>query len=831
MTVRSSASERGSKASLFGVSGPLAGLDATVRRCLLERAGGRDEEIVDAVRNIIAEVRRDGDEALRRLARQFDGVQLEQLEVVPAAWNQALEDLSADARAALERASEAITTVHEAQRPRPSVVEPQVGVRVERRPAPLRRVGAYAPGGRAAYPSSVLMCVIPARVAGVDEIIVCSPPRSDGTPSSAVLAASRIAGADRLFAVGGAGAVAAMALGTETIALVDKIVGPGNAWVEEAKMQLGAEVAIDCPAGPSELLVIADGDADPGLVAAEVLAQAEHDPRAAVCVMTDDRGLAEEIDQAVTEMSSRMAAATRATIEESVLARGALLLVGSMEEAREFADAYAPEHLLAVGRQAEEVAERVRYVGAVFLGAHSSVTFGDYASGSNHVLPTGGRARAYSGLSTDAFMRWTSFQRIDSAASAALATTVRTLADLEGLPAHAAAAARQGAPAAPARGPERAQPAFEPEDKLCRPGHALDTTEGVPQARANIRRLPLYAPGRRDAEVELSDNTSLFGLAPAVRAGLAEVDDETLLRYPSVYGDGLKRALAEELRVGEECVATGCGSDDLLDAALRAFVEPGGTLAHSEPTFSMIAAFADVNDIRRIRVPTGADLQPDLEALAVLHAPATYLCRPENPAGVLANREATQRLASRLAGVMLLDEAYIDFAPEPSLAPWAATSRNTVVLRTFSKIAGLAGLRAGYAVGPPQLVAEIERARGPYKLNALAERLAILTLRADAEWRRDIVSRVSRRREALSGELEARGMRVWPSSANFVLAGVPESVDNAVALETALRVRGVGVRPFPALAVGHCVRITIGPSDLMKRLLDAIDAVLEEVER
>ncbi len=809
MTVGSSARESGSNASLFRVRGPLAELDDTALRCLLERAGGRDGEIVDTVRGIIAEVRRDGDEALRRLARQFDGAQLENLEVAPAAWSEALEGLDLEARVALERASEAIAAVHEAQRPRSTVVEAQVGVRVERRPVPLRRIGAYAPGGRAAYPSSVLMCVIPARVAGVDEIIVCSPPRSDGMPSPAVLAACRIAGADRLFAVGGAGAVAAMALGTATIAPVDKIVGPGNAWVEEAKLQLGAEVAIDCPAGPSELLVIADGDVDPGLVAAEVLAQAEHDPRAAVCVITDDRGLAEEIDEAVTEMSRRMAATTRATIEESVATRGALLLVDSMEEARDFADAYAPEHLLAVGRLAEEAAERVRFAGSVFLGAHSSVTFGDYASGSNHVLPTGGRARTYSGLSTDAFMRWTSFQRIDRAVAVALATTASTLADLEGLPAHAAAAARQGAPAAPNRRQERAEP----------------------QARDNIRRLPLYAPGRRDAEVELSDNTSLFGLAPAVRTGLAEVDDETLLRYPSVYGDGLKQALAEELGVGEECIATGCGSDDLLDAALRAFVEPGGTLAHSEPTFSMIAAFAQVNDIRRLPVPTGADLQPDLEALAALRAPATYLCRPENPAGVLANREATQRLASRLAGIMLLDEAYIDFAPEPSLAPWAAASRNTVVLRTFSKVAGLAGLRVGYAVGPPRLVAEIERARGPYKLNALAERLAVRTLRADAAWRRDIVCRVARHREVLSGALQARGMRVWPSSANFLLVGVSERVDSAVELEAALRARGVGVRAFPGLSVGDCVRITVGPSDLMKRLLVAMDAVLAEAAR
>ncbi|HJO03677.1 MAG TPA: histidinol dehydrogenase [Acidobacteriota bacterium] len=809
MTAGSMAVSSTSNGSLFGVRGPLAALDASAVRALLSRAGGRDEEIVGTVRDIIADVRCHGEDALRRLSRRFDGAQLEQLEVRPAAWEVALEGLDEAARNALERAAEAIATVHEAQRPRPVLVEPRAGVRIERRPVPIRRVGAYAPGGRAAYPSSVLMCVIPARVAGVEEIIVCSPPGEDGLPSPAVLAACRIAGADRLFAVGGAGAIAAMALGTDTIVAVDKVVGPGNAWVEEAKLQLAAEVSIDCPAGPSELLVMADGDAEPSLIAAEVLAQAEHDPRAAVCVLTDNRGLAETIDQATTELAHEMPSATQATIEKSMASRGALLLVGSMQEARDFANEYAPEHLLAVGRQAEAVAERVLYAGAVFLGAHSSVTFGDYASGSNHVLPTSGRARAYSGLATGTFMRWTSSQRVDQQAAAELATTVVSLADLEGLPAHAAAAARHETTTATAR---REEPP-------------------APQARPNIRRLPLYAPGRRDAEVELSDNTNLFGLAPAVRAGLAELDDEALLRYPSVYGVGLKHALEQALGVGEECIATGCGSDDLLDAALRAFVEPGGALAHSEPTFSMIGAFADVNDLRRLPVAAAADLHPDLDALAAKQAAATYLCRPENPAGVLNDQEATQRLASRLDGVVLLDEAYIDFASEPSLAAWAAASRNAVVFRTFSKIAGMAGLRAGYAVGSAPVIAEIERARGPYKLNGLAERLAARTLREDVDWRRDIVDRVARRRAALSAELEKRGVRVWPSSANFVLAGVPAGLGGAAVLEAALRVRGVGVRPFPALPVGDCVRITVGPDALMQRLLAALDAVLGEVER
>jgi histidinol dehydrogenase len=315
---------------------------------------------------------------------------------------------------------------------------PEPGIRVGRRPDPLDRVGVYAPGGRAAYPSSVLMGSIPARVAGVREVILCSPPASDGLPTPVVLAAAELAGVDRVFAVGGAGAIAAMAYGTESIPRVDRIVGPGNAYVAEAKLQVAGVVGIDSPAGPSELLIIADSSADPGVVVREMLAQAEHDPRAVVILVTLGREVAEAaIARLAVELPSQQ---RRDIIEESLIARGAVLWAVDLNEAVSFSNDFAPEHLMLATRRPLEILGTVRNAGTVFVGECSSVSFGDYMTGANHVLPTGGLARSYSGLSVLDFIRWTTYQAVDFEAAGRLADDVGVFADSEGLPAHAAAA-------------------------------------------------------------------------------------------------------------------------------------------------------------------------------------------------------------------------------------------------------------------------------------------------------------------------------------------------------------------------------------------------------
>ena len=419
-------------------TGALAELSRAARRVIVDRATSGDNDTARSVASIIARVRRDGDAALKAFAREFEGVALNSLEVPRTQWEVARKRIDDGVRTALEQAAERIADVHRAFVPTAVSFTTRDGVVITRRADALERAGVYAPGGRAAYPSSLLMGAVTARVAGVREIIVCSPPATAAVPSDIVLAAAAIAGAHRVFAVGGAGAIAAMAYGTETVPRVDRIAGPGNAFVAEAKRQVAADVAIDSPAGPSELLVIADEDSDPELVAREVLAQAEHDPHAAIVVLCLSKRWSGMCARAI---DAQLADEPRRDIIADALAsRGALLVTRDLDEALTFANEYAPEHLLLTVRSTDELTRRVRNAGTVFLGNAASVSFGDYMTGANHVLPTGGCAHTYSGLSTQDFFRWTTFQRIDRAAALKLASHTAILADAEGLPAHARAA-------------------------------------------------------------------------------------------------------------------------------------------------------------------------------------------------------------------------------------------------------------------------------------------------------------------------------------------------------------------------------------------------------
>jgi len=417
--------------------------DATLRR-LLERGPAEEGDVAAQVSAILADVRVRGDAALREMAARFDRVHLDALEVPRQRWTEAVDALDAGVRAALERAATNIRRFHRAQLPADVVLEVEPGVRVTRTWTPLERVGVYAPGGRAAYPSSVLMGVVPAKGAGVGEVIVCSPPGPTGLPPREVLAACALGGADRLFALGGAGAVAALAFGTESVPTVDAIVGPGNRWVTEAKRQVAGRLLIDSPAGPSEVLVLADDGADPRLAAHELLAQAEHDPDAACVLVTTSAKVA---DATEAELARQLAEAPRADVcRQALAASGALLVADSLADALDFANRYAPEHLSIMTSAASEVARKVRTAGTTFVGGAASVAFGDYMTGANHVLPTGGRARSFSGLSTMSYLRSFTIQEVTPSAARAMANDVEILAMAEGLPAHAAAVRARSAP-------------------------------------------------------------------------------------------------------------------------------------------------------------------------------------------------------------------------------------------------------------------------------------------------------------------------------------------------------------------------------------------------
>jgi histidinol dehydrogenase len=390
------------------------------------------EEIREDVREIVDRVREEGDVAVREFTSEFDDVAVGNLDVTDIAED-AVEELDDDVREAIETAAENVRAFHERTAPA-DWREDFEGRELGRRYRPVERAGVYVPGGTAAYPSSALMGVIPAKVAGVDHVAVATPPADEINPVT--LAAVHIAGADAVYQVGGAQAIGALAHGTETVDRVQTVVGPGNRWVTAAKAEVRGEVEIDFLAGPSEIAVLADETADPELVAADLVAQAEHDTQASVVAVTDDPDLAGDVAAAVERQAPER---ERADIIEGALENdeSGVFLARSMPEAVLFVEEYAAEHLAIVAENDEELLDRIDSAGSVFLGPHSPVAAGDYASGPNHVLPTGGGAKRYGGLSVDTFLRSTTVQRLDGAALDDLSETITTLAEAEGLEAHA----------------------------------------------------------------------------------------------------------------------------------------------------------------------------------------------------------------------------------------------------------------------------------------------------------------------------------------------------------------------------------------------------------
>ena len=380
-----------------------------------------------------------GDGALRDYTAQFDGVSLEDFEVGAEEFEAAAAQVPANVQAAILEAAARIEAFHRAGIAQPYEVETAPGLLCQRVQRPIHRVGLYVPAGSAPLPSTALMLCIPARLAGCGEIILCTPPRADGSADPAVLLAARQAPGLRVFKLGGAQAIAGMALGTASVPRCDKLFGPGNAWVDEAKRQAAQRpggIAIDMPAGPSEVLVIADAGANATFVAADLLSQAEHGPDSQVLLLTDSTAL---LDAVAAEVDAQLARLPRADIARRALGASRLVLVRDIAQAIAISDAYAPEHLILALRQPREWLPHVHNAGSIFLGDWTPEALGDYCSGSNHVLPTGGAARAWSGLSVASFQKAITVQEASRAGIASAGPCAATLAHAEGLQAHARA--------------------------------------------------------------------------------------------------------------------------------------------------------------------------------------------------------------------------------------------------------------------------------------------------------------------------------------------------------------------------------------------------------
>lgn len=398
-------------------------------------------EARERVEAILAAVRDRGDAAIADFTERFDGFRPEPMAVSPEALEQAWTSLPTNLRDALELAHRRISDFHQRQRPADLAVTGPHGEQLGRRWRPVERAGLYVPGGRAAYPSTVLMNAVPARVAGVKDVVICSPAGRDGAVNPVVLAAAHLAGVKTVFRLGGAQAVAAMAYGSESVPKVDVISGPGNLYVTLAKQAVYGQVAIDSLAGPSEVLVIADHSAKPDQVAADLLAQAEHDPLAAAVLITTDPALADGINAAVAE---QLADHPRQEICEAALRDWGLVVVcDDLESCARLSDSFAPEHLELLVERPEPLADRIQNAGAIFLGPWSPEAVGDYLAGPNHTLPTCGAARFSGALSVETFMRHTSLIGFNRAALEATGSAVQELATSEGLHSHAESVRRR----------------------------------------------------------------------------------------------------------------------------------------------------------------------------------------------------------------------------------------------------------------------------------------------------------------------------------------------------------------------------------------------------
>ncbi len=802
------------------------------------------EEAAQVAASICADVRSRGDRALRDLTWRFDGVEVGSFKVPRAELDAARGRLPGALRAALELAAARIRRFHAATAPRWRV-DGGDGLAMWREFRPVRSAGLYVPGGAAAYPSSVLMLGIPARLAGVQRVVLASPAGPAGRLPDVVLYAARLVEVDEVLRLGGAQAVAALAYGTESVTPVDVIAGPGNRYVTAAKRIVQGTVGIDVLAGPSEIAVIGDGSCPADWAALDVLAQLEHDADARALVVATDACWLEALGDALARAAR---ASPRREILTASIAGSAGLIAPDLKLAARLASAYAPEHLSVLTRDPERVAADVPVAGAVFLGAFAPVAAGDYLAGPNHTLPTGGTARFCGGLGVETFGRRVAVVSGDRRGLARLIEPAALLAEAEGLPGHAASLRARLDDSVPPTGPAVVSSARSASTcpswqrsrqvRLCRGCNQGWLAQRVTAGSVGSIEVRPLRPSRRAREFEpyraarhertagvlLDANESPDGgfrapldLAPA----LADLG-----RYPDPANARLRAAAARAFGVPAEAVFAGNGSDESIDLLFRAFTDPGDEVAVAAPTYGMYAVQAALHDVtvRTLRLDADFRLDPDALSASPERARLLFLCSPNNPTGNLLGRGRILEAVRRFPGLVVVDEAYVEFAEVPSLALEAARPGSSlVVLRTMSKAWGLAGLRCGFAIGDPAVVGVLQRVKLPYNLGTVASVLGVRALQDRARLERAVRENAAGRR-ALEEGVRSLGLAARPSRANFLL--VPH-VEAAGLVRRLAEERGVVVRDRSGLpGIPGAFRVTVGSPDQNARFLEGLAACL-----
>ncbi len=763
---------------------------------LLKRPVMNTESLNEVVKSILDQVRYNGDEAVLSFEETFDHVRLRSLVVTEEEIQEAESLISDELKNAIVLAKNNIARFHEAQRFEGVLVETQPGVTCWQKSVPIERVGLYIPGGTAPLFSTVLMLAIPANIAGCGEIVLCTPPARDGKVHPAVLFAAKTAGVSHIYKIGGVQAIGAMAYGTQSVPRVYKIFGPGNQYVTAAKQLVSmGDVAIDMPAGPSEVMVLADETANPVFVAADLLSQAEHGVDSQAMLVTTSESLQQEV---MKEVERQLDVLPRKEIASKSLKYSRLILVKDMDEAIEMVNEYAPEHLIIQTKDYEALAKRVVNAGSIFLGKYACESAGDYASGTNHTLPTNGYAKAYNGVNLDSFCRKITYQELTAQGIGRIGKAIEVMAANEQLDAHKNAVTVR-----------LQNSAFQKEQLATQPFNLEQLV------RKNIWELAPYSCARDeysgvDASVFLDANENPY--------------NGPINRYPDPLQKQLKQEIAKVKGVSEDRIFCGNGSDEAIDLVYRIFCNPGVDNAVAiDPSYGMYKVCADVNNIEYRKVQLDNDFQfhaADMLQVADNHTKLMFICSPNNPTGNDMSHAEVEQLLQQFRGIVVVDEAYFDFSEQPSFTQLLDKYPNLIVLQTFSKAWGCAAIRCGLAFASPQIIGLFNKVKYPYNVNLFTQQQALEALRnaqQTKEWVK-ILKEERTRLMQLFAELSLTD-KVFPSDANFFLA----RVSDANAIYKYLVGEGIIVRNRNSVTLcGNCLRITVGTPEENNTLIEAL---------
>ncbi len=787
----------------------------------LQVSAGEQASVAGQVAAIIDDVRRRGDAAVLEYTARWDrthAASMHELEISHGQMEQALASIDASQRQALQTAANRVRRFHEEQKNAIgsdwSFTDP-LGNRLGQKLVALDRVGIYVPGGKAAYPSSVLMNAIPARVAGVGEIIMAVP-TPGGERNALVLAAACLAGVDRVFAIGGAQAIAALAWGTQTVPAVDKITGPGRNYVAEAKRQVFGKVGIDMIAGPSEILVLADGSTPADWVAMDLFSQAEHDELAQSILLCPDAAYLDAVQAAMDRLLPSMPRAD--IIAASLNGRGALVLTRDMQEACALSNQVAPEHLEICCAEPGRWEPLLRHAGAIFLGANSFESLGDYCAGPNHVLPTSGTARFSSSLGVYDFQKRSSLVEVSQKGAQSLGAIAQILAEGEGLQAHAQAARmRMDAPT--------------DEAGVAAPGSVADklVREFI---RQDIQGTHAYAVQASQGLIKLDAMENPYPLPQALQQELGRrLGALPINRYPGRQVEQLKAALAKFVALPEgQSIMLGNGSDELIALLAMACDRPGASVLAPEPGFVMYGMSTRQQGLRYIGVPLTVDFELDgpamLDAVRRYRPALIFLAYPNNPTANLWDAAVMRQIIAAAPGLVVLDEAYQPFSNRSwidDMRADPAANEKVLLMRTLSKF-GLAGVRIGYMLGAKALIAQIDKLRPPYNVSVLNAECGLFALEHEAVFAAQ-AREIRQQRELLLAQLrKLGGVTVFPSEANMILV----RVNDAAQTFERLKQRGLLVKNVSNLhpLLTNCLRLTVGMPPENDLLIQAMEASL-----